>query len=356
MNWGEWLENDAGEALSQWKQAAKEISQRFDLFTGRKVKKASAKQNERAFWLLVHKPLDGVRLLAVRLPIQGNSKGQIEMRIWSYADRKDVGPMFEYSPTFTFRGSVFKPYTCTPQDSWKLELKREGVEVHGKVYSGQLADVGEPGEAVTVLRSLFESFSDFVLEHHQKLAVESDGDDYISPSDGSSTPSRSVATVISIDTRTFENEHEEKIAEFEKTLSSLSISEREAIMKIRVGQSSFREKLLTRWNFACSVTGLKFPEILIASHIKRWSDCETAAERWDVNNGLLLTPSLDKAFELGLIGFEHEGIHRGRLIVSAKVDWELRGTLRLDNPQWHIRYWFQGLTPYLLHHRQRWAL
>ncbi|WP_374005207.1 HNH endonuclease [Delftia lacustris] len=123
---------------------------------------------------------------------------------------------------------------------------------------------------------------------------------------------------------------------------------------MRVGQSLFRVNLLNRWNFACSVTGLKNPEVLIASHIKRWSYCEKASERWDVNNGLLLTPSLDKAFDLGLIGFEHEGIHRGRLIVSAKVDWDMRNKLKHDNPQWRIRDWYQGLA--LLHHRQRWDL
>lgn len=356
MTWSEWLENDASEALAQWKQAATHISQRFHLAAGYKVQKASAKQNQRAFWLLIHKPLDGVRLIAIRLYSQGNPKGQVELRIWSYAERKDIWSRFEHGPTFTFRGSAFKPYLCTPQASWKTELAREGVEVCGKAFSGRLADVGEPEKAVILLRSLFESFSDFVLERYQNVLLERGVDGDLSPSHDSSEASKSASPLITAYTPKSEDEEDKKIAEFEKNLSFLSISEREAVIKIRVGQSSFRDNLLNRWNSACSVTGLSSPEVLIASHIKRWSDCESAAERWDVNNGLLLTPSLDKAFDLGLISFEHDGIYRGRLIVSSKVGWDLRNKLRLDDPQWRIREWYQGLSPYLLHHRQRWAL
>lgn len=356
MTWSEWLENDANEALAKWKQAARNISQRFHLAAGYKVQKASAKQNERAFWLLIHKPLDGIRLIAVRLLSQGNTNGQIELRIWTYAERKEIWPRFERGPTFIFRDIAFIPYPCTPQGSWKAELAREGTEVRGKAFSGKLSDLGEPGDAVALLRSLFESFSDFVLERNQMELCEQGANCDLSPLGNGSGASRYAAPLISADTRRFEPEEEIELAEFEKGLSSLSISEREAIIKVRVGQTPFRVNLLNRWNSACSVTGLDSPEVLIASHIKRWSDCESAAERWDVNNGLLLTPSLDKAFDLGFISFEHDGVHRGRLIVSSEASGTLREELRLDNPQLRIREWYQGLGPYLLHHRQRWGL
>lgn len=359
MNWGEWIEHDARAALLHWKQAAKGISRRFDIAAGHKVKGASAKQNERAFWMLIHEPLDGVRLLAVRLPSLGNSQGQIELRIWSYAARQEVWQRFEGQPGFTFRGSAFMPYTCTPQDSWKLELEREGVEVRGKAFSGRLADVGRPEQAMEVLRSLFEGFSDFVLMRHQNLEFEPVIDGDVFAEGDRSAASTTAALVASAKTREMNEEEQAEsieIAGFEAGLASLRTSEREALVKMRIGQSLFRDRLLARWNSACSVTGLKSPEVLIASHIKRWSDCQTAAERWDVNNGLLLTPSLDKAFELGLIGFEHDGIHRGRLIVSTRANWDLKDKLRLDHPQWRIRDWHQGLARYLLHHRQRWAL
>jgi hypothetical protein len=70
-----------------------------------------------------------------------------------------------------------------------------------------------------------------------------------------------------------------------------------------------------------------------------------------VNNGLLLTPGLDKAFELGYISFEHEGAYRGRIIVSVTANWDVKDKLKLDNPQWRIREWHAGLAIYLARHR-----
>ncbi|WP_374005206.1 hypothetical protein [Delftia lacustris] len=210
MSWGEWLGHDASEALSLWKQAAKEISQRFDLAKGCKVQKASAKQNERAFWLLIHEPLEGIRLLTVRMPSQGNLNGQIKLKIWSYAERKAVWSRFEHEPTFTFRGGAFKPYPCTPQDSWKIKLDREGVDVYGKAFSGKLADMGGPAEAVTVLRTLFESFSDFVLEHHQKVFFEPRLYGEFSPSDNSSTHSSPISPLIPTDTHELLDEQKKR--------------------------------------------------------------------------------------------------------------------------------------------------
>ena len=47
-------------------------------------------------------------------------------------------------------------------------------------------------------------------------------------------------------------------------------------------------------------------KILIASHIKRWSDCNEE-ERLDVNNGILLSPTFDSLFDKHLISFSDEG-------------------------------------------------
>ena len=69
----------------------------------------------------------------------------------------------------------------------------------------------------------------------------------------------------------------------------------------RVGQDIFRRGLLEYWDGRCAVTGLDVPELLRASHIKPWADCDTDAERLDVFNGLLLAPHLDAAFDAGYI-------------------------------------------------------
>ncbi|MDE9444779.1 HNH endonuclease [Xenorhabdus bovienii] len=89
--------------------------------------------------------------------------------------------------------------------------------------------------------------------------------------------------------------------------SSISVidTEREALIKARIGQNSYREALLNYWG-GCAVTGCDEPDMLRASHIKPWK-IANATERLDKFNGLLLTPNLDVAFDQGLITFSSDG-------------------------------------------------
>lgn len=58
----------------------------------------------------------------------------------------------------------------------------------------------------------------------------------------------------------------------------------------------------------CMLEGLSHP-VLIASHIKPYSHCKNIEEeRFDVNNGLLLSKSFDSLFDLGYITFNPDGI------------------------------------------------
>ncbi|HOE05144.1 MAG TPA: HNH endonuclease signature motif containing protein [Bacteroidales bacterium] len=81
---------------------------------------------------------------------------------------------------------------------------------------------------------------------------------------------------------------------------------REAITKIRIGQSQFRNDLLNSERNNCFVTGISNPDLLIASHIKPWKDSNNQ-ERLDPNNGILLTPTFDKLFDKFLITFNENG-------------------------------------------------
>ena len=90
---------------------------------------------------------------------------------------------------------------------------------------------------------------------------------------------------------------------FQDYVSTLSETEREALIKARVGQGAFRSSLIARWK-GCAVTGCTATEMLVASHIKPWSRCESPSERLGASNGLLLTPNLDKAFDRGFISFD----------------------------------------------------
>jgi len=88
--------------------------------------------------------------------------------------------------------------------------------------------------------------------------------------------------------------------------SNLRTTERIALTNAKNGQGKYRKDLIQLWNSACSVTKLGITQILIASHIKPWKD-STNYERLDPNNGLLLTPNLDKLFDRGFISFNDNG-------------------------------------------------
>ena len=82
-------------------------------------------------------------------------------------------------------------------------------------------------------------------------------------------------------------------------------TERDALIKARIGQGAYRDALLAYWQ-GCAVTGCSLAVMLRASHIKPWRS-STGQERLDPFNGLLLTPNLDLAFDQGLISFDDAG-------------------------------------------------
>lgn len=87
--------------------------------------------------------------------------------------------------------------------------------------------------------------------------------------------------------------------------ATLSETERNAIVKARVGQGLFRNNLIEYWK-GCSVTLCMNLPLLVASHIQPWRHSSNE-ERIGVYNGLLLTPNLDKLFDKGYITFNRNG-------------------------------------------------
>lgn len=82
-------------------------------------------------------------------------------------------------------------------------------------------------------------------------------------------------------------------------------TEKASLLKTRIGQGNFRQKLIALWG-GCAVTGYRDTALLVASHIKPWR-ASSNKERLDGYNGLLLLPTLDKAFDSGLISFDQAG-------------------------------------------------
>jgi putative restriction endonuclease len=87
--------------------------------------------------------------------------------------------------------------------------------------------------------------------------------------------------------------------------SSITDTERLAIIRARNGQGLFKERV-TKIESKCRVTRVENPVHLVASHCKPWRDSNNE-ERLYGENGLLLTPSIDHLFDRGFIGFEDNG-------------------------------------------------
>ncbi len=90
--------------------------------------------------------------------------------------------------------------------------------------------------------------------------------------------------------------------------------DKEAVVKVRVNQGVFKDRLLFRYN-RCCLCNVTQKDFLIASHIKPWKDSDEN-ERLDIDNGLLLCPNHDKAFDRGYISFDDDG----KILISDKLD------------------------------------
>ena len=93
-------------------------------------------------------------------------------------------------------------------------------------------------------------------------------------------------------------------------------TEREQLVKQRIGQDVFRDALFKYWKGCCAVTSLNIPEMLRASHIKPWADCDNDSDRLNVYNGFLLSANYDALFDKGLITFDNKGL----VVYSGKLN------------------------------------
>ncbi|POY38815.1 restriction endonuclease [Flavobacterium alvei] len=98
---------------------------------------------------------------------------------------------------------------------------------------------------------------------------------------------------------TIQNKSIEDILELEPELKFTEGREKERIVKTRVNQNDFRQRILASYNGKCSITGISITSLLVASHIIPWS--KNIQERLNPKNGICLNNIHDKAFDKGLI-------------------------------------------------------
>ena len=95
--------------------------------------------------------------------------------------------------------------------------------------------------------------------------------------------------------------------------STISETQKELLTFARIGQGKYRKDLIELWE-KCSVSECNMTDLLIASHIKPWSESSNE-EKLDPYNGLLLLPNYDKLFDKHLISFDDDG----KIIISPQI-------------------------------------
>lgn len=63
----------------------------------------------------------------------------------------------------------------------------------------------------------------------------------------------------------------------------------------------FKKAVLATYDNRCFISGCALPQMLVASHIKPYSQCRSEADRVSPDNGICLNTFYDKAFDRGLI-------------------------------------------------------
>lgn len=144
-----------------------------------------------------------------------------------------------------------------------------------------LRDTGDGNQGI-YLAAITEALSD------QLIALINQKNDYVKPD-------------IEDTIKEVEEEEEQEIIES----SNMAPREKEQLIKARRGQGKFRSHV-QKIEKSCRITKINDLKFLTASHIKPWSKSNNL-EKLDGNNGLMLSPHIDRLFDQGWISFEDNG-------------------------------------------------
>jgi putative restriction endonuclease len=125
--------------------------------------------------------------------------------------------------------------------------------------------------------------------------------------------------MVDLSQLTYNQDEQDLLAE-----TSLKETAKASLIMARRGQGIFRNrvKLIEQ---KCRVTGVSSEKLLTASHIKPWKVSDNQ-ERLEGNNGLFLSPHVDKLFDSGLITFTAQG----EMLVSPQLDDEVLPKWKID--------------------------
>jgi putative restriction endonuclease len=118
-----------------------------------------------------------------------------------------------------------------------------------------------------------------------------------------------LSPVVNLDDLDFNEEEQQLIAD-----DSLTETEKVTLVLSRRGQGKFRNRVQAVES-TCRITGVSSSQFLIASHITPWKHTDNS-ERLSGNNGLFLSPHVDRLFDGGFISFTRQG----EILVSTELD------------------------------------
>lgn len=125
---------------------------------------------------------------------------------------------------------------------------------------------------------------------------------------------------------------------------TMSDVQKATMIMARRGQGEFRKRV-QMIEKECRVTGVHASQLLIASHIKPWSKSEPI-EKLDGNNGLFLSPHVDKLFNDGYITFAKSG----KLEIASDFDQDVLRHWGIDPAKNYGK--FNSEQTYFLEHHQ----
>ena len=141
------------------------------------------------------------------------------------------------------------------------------------------------------------------------------------------------------------------VAQPEPTLQGDLGGERLATTRARIGQSFFRDALLSAYRGRCCITGLAIPDLLIASHIVPWRT--DSDNRVNPRNGLLLSALHDRAFDSGLITIAEDMTVRVGSDLANEADSFFADTIgAYEGRRIELAEKFQPKREFLDYHRQ----
>jgi HNH endonuclease len=138
---------------------------------------------------------------------------------------------------------------------------------------------------------------------------------------------------------------EEEAEERQIERRAIPSTEKQQLIKARRGQGIFRIRV-GQIEQRCRLTRLEDKSLLIASHIKPWRK-STDEEKLDQNNGLLLSPHVDRLFDSGLISFADDG----SILCASEAIRKVMRRWGLD-PEGNAGHFSAAQKTYLHYHRQ----